>query len=124
MTLRNLRLGLSSVLFLLGASMYLPHSVSAQCVQADVSVQSTISGSRTPTNRENNTEFNSDPSCKGNSSVTVGEQTSVGGNNPTTQRRNVRHEQRGGSGNPSGVNGPTVQSDPSVGVDVYNPADN
>jgi hypothetical protein len=97
-------------------------SAIAQCVQADVSVQYNISGSRQPTNRTNDVDMQSDPGCVGNTSVTTGIQGNVGGNGPVEQHRQVRHRQTGG--NPYGLPGNTVQIKSNVGVDVYNPADN
>lgn len=96
-----------------------PSPAHAQCVQADVSVQYNISGSRQPTDRENDVVMESDRGCTGNTSVTTGVQGNVGGDRPVVQRRRVRQRQEGGSGS-----GSTVQIESNVGIDVYNPADN
>ncbi len=96
------------------------NSASAQCVQADVSVQANISGSRQPTERSNDVQMTSQGPCTGNSQVTTGVQVNVGGRGRVIQNRRVRQEMNGGSG----VDGSTVQINSNVGVDVYNPADN
>jgi hypothetical protein len=96
----------------------------AQCVQADVSVQYNISGSRKPTRRTNDVDMQSDPGCVGNTSVTTGIQGNVGGTAPVEQHRQVRHRQTGGDNPGYGVPGNTVQVKTNVGIDVYNPADN
>ncbi|OKH18993.1 hypothetical protein NIES593_21560 [Hydrococcus rivularis NIES-593] len=123
MRLRALTLSFIAVsgLFLMGD--FLSNSATAKCVQADVSVQYNISGSKEPTNRSNDVEMESDPSCRGNASVTTGVQGNVGGNGPVEQHRTVRHRQRGSDGN-SGGNGGAVQIRSNPGIDVYNPADN
>lgn len=95
--------------------------VRASCVQADVSVQYSISGSKKPTPRSNDVQMEKDPQCSGNTSVTTGVQGHVGPGS-VEQHRQVRHRQQGGNGNRSGVNGPTVQVEVKAPVDVYNPA--
>ena len=124
MKFKVLALGLlsfSSFLFL-GANF--TKKVSAQCVQADISIQSNISGSRQPTERSNDVILESNGPCTGNSSVTTGVQSNVGGNGRVQQRRRVRQRIQGGSGNGSGVNGTTVQIKTNPQIDVFNPADN
>lgn len=102
----------------------LTDSASAQCVQADVSVQYNISGSKLPTDRSNNVDMQSQRPCSGNASVTTGVQGNEGGRGRVTQRREVRHRTEGGSDNGTGVSGSTVSVKSNVGIDVYNPADN
>jgi hypothetical protein len=109
--------------FLLG-DISSSRSTLAQCLQGDVSLQYNISGSQQPTRRTNDVVMESDRGCTGNRSVTTGVQGNIGGTEPVEQHRRVRHEQRGGQGNKTGVNGSTVQIRSNVGVDVYNPADN
>ena len=50
----------------------------ASCVQADVSVQYSISGSKKPTRRSNDVQMEKDPKCSGNTSLTTGVQGHVG----------------------------------------------
>ncbi len=111
-----------SLVFSLIHQYFLPKSANAQCVQADVSLQYNISGSREPTERSNNVVMESEPGCTGNTSITTGVQGNIGGTNRVEQHRQVRHVQKGSRGNPTGVNGSTVQIRSNVGVDVYNPA--
>ncbi len=95
--------------------------IAAQCVQADVSLQYNISGSKQPTRRVNDVVMESDKGCRGNASVTTGVQGNIGGSQPIEQHRQVRQRQTGGQGNPTGVNGSTVQIRSNAGVDVYDP---
>lgn len=124
MKFKVLALGLLSFssFLLLGANF--AKKVSAQCVQADISIQSNISGSKQPTKRSNDVVLESDGSCTGNSSVTTGVQSNVGGNGRVEQRRQVRQRIQGGSDNGTGVNGTTIQIKTNPQIDVYNPADN
>ena len=119
-----LALGLLSCSTLMAFESSLTNPASAQCVQADVSLQYNISGSTQPTNRSNNVDMQSQGPCTGNSSVTTGVQGNEGGRGQVTQTRNVRHRMQGGSDNGTGVSGPTVPINVNVGADVYNPADN
>lgn len=119
MQLRALTLGFVAVSSLFAVNSFFAKEVSAQCVQADVSVQYNISGSKEPTDRSNDVEMESDPSCRGNASVTTGVQGNVGGDEPVRQHRTVRHQQQGGSGG----NGSTIQIRSNPGIDVYNPAE-
>jgi hypothetical protein len=118
-----LAVGLLSCSTLLTFEPSFTNFASAQCVQADVSVQYNISGSQQPTNRSNDVDMQSNGRCSGNASVTTGVQGNEGGRGPVTQRRVVRHRTEGGSDNGTGVSGPTVPVISNVGVDVYNAAD-
>lgn len=105
-------------------SIIYPQLASAQCVQADISVQYNISGSKVPTERNNDVQMQSEPGCQGNSSVTNSVQGNVGGDGPVQQNRRVRHRQTNNNqSNPTGVQGSTVQIQTGVEVDVYNPAE-
>lgn len=95
----------------------------AQCIQSDVSVQYNISGSRQPTDRRNDVQFDSSPNCQGNTSVTTGVQGNVGGTGRVRQHRTVRHNQRGGSNHRGFTGGPNLQIQVNPAIDVYNPAD-
>lgn len=96
-------------------------SVKAQCVQADTSVQYNISSSQKPTQRTNDVTMESDPNCRGNSSVTRGVQGNIGPNE-TEQNRRVYQSQQGNDKYPELPNGRTVQIRSNVQVDVDNPA--
>ena len=124
MKLTGLAIGLLSFSSLLTVESVFTDSVAAQCVQADVSVQYNISGSKKPTKRSNDVVMESEGSCTGNASVTTGVQGNIGGNGRVEQHRRVRHRQRRGDSKGSGINGSTVQTRTNVGIDVYNPADN
>jgi hypothetical protein len=123
MRLRAFTLSFLAVSGLFSMGDFISNSATAKCVQADVSVQYNISGSKEPTNRSNDVDMESDPSCRGNASVTTGVQGNVGGNGSVEQHRTVRHRQRGSDGN-SGGDGGAVQIRSNPGIDVYNPADN
>lgn len=119
MKLIKLTLGLTPLI----TSLAFSPSVLAQCVQADVSVQYNISGSRTPTERDNDIDLQSDGACRGNASVTTGVQGNVGGTGRVRQSRVVRQrfDSRDDSNNYSG--GSTVQIKSNPTIDVYNAAD-
>jgi hypothetical protein len=123
MKFKILTFGLLSLSGFLTFGFSLPRPASAQCVQTDLAFQYNIGGSKQPTERSNDVRMNRDPNCRGNSSVTVGEQGNVGGTGRVEQRRTVRHNQSGGAPSPVGVNGPTVQIRVNPRVDVYNPAE-
>ncbi len=109
-------------LFFLMIESYLITSVKAQCVQGDVSVQYSISGSQKPSQRSNNVTMESRPGCRGNSSVTTGVQDHIGPNS-VEQNRRVDNIQRGSNQYPQVPNGSTVQIRSNVQVDVDNPTD-
>lgn len=116
MKLIKLTFGLTPLI----SSLAFSPSVLAQCVQADVSVQYNISGSRTPTERNNDVDLQSRGTCRGNASVTTGVQGNEGGTGRVRQSRVVRHRFDNG-GNDSG-NTVQIRSNPTI--DVYNAADN
>lgn len=112
---------LSGVSFLVAVSSA-TNSVQAQCVQADVGIQYSISGSRQPTERSNEVEMESKGSCRGNASVTVGVQGHEGGTGSVRQQRRVRHRFEGQE-RERGVGGSTVQIKVNPQIDVYNSAE-
>lgn len=120
MKFNRITLGLLSLISFLGV-FSLTSSAEAQCVQADISVQYNISGSRQPTQRSNDVDFGSRGNCRGNASVTTGVQGNEGGTGRVTQRRVVRHRSMG-SGN-DGSGGSTIQIKSNPAIDVYNAAD-
>ncbi|MGK7939216.1 MAG: hypothetical protein AB4062_03490 [Crocosphaera sp.] len=109
-------------LFLLMLESSLISSVKAQCVQGDISVQYSISGSQKPSQRSNDVTMESEPGCRGNSSVTTGVQGHIGPNS-VEQNRRVQNVQRGNNKYPQVPNGSTVQIRSNVQVDVDNPVD-
>ena len=114
--------GLLSICSLLGSNLLLS-PVTAQCIQADISVQYNISGSQEPTERTNDVDFYSDAACQGNVSVTTGVQGNVGGNRRVQQRRTVRHRFNNNPGATNQVHN-TIQIQSNPAIDVYNAADN
>ena len=115
-------IGLSLISSLLPFSWFTSPTV-AQCVQADISVQYNISGSRQPTSRTNDIEMSDDGFCQGNASVTTGVQGNVGGNGRVRQNRVVRHRAKNSEDNID-YYGSSVQIQSNPEIDVYNPADN
>ena len=109
-------------LFFLVLDSWMATAAKAQCVQGDVSVQYSISGSKKPSQRTNDVTMESQPGCSGNSSVTTGVQGHVGPT-PAEQNRRVRQVQTGNQGNPTGINGSTVQIRSNVEADIDNPVD-
>lgn len=96
----------------------------AQCVQADVSVQYNISGSKEPTERSNDVDFQSYDNCSGNVSVTTSVQGNVGGNGRVRQTRTVRHRFENDQANSDRPSSSTIQIQSNPTIDVYNAADN
>jgi hypothetical protein len=106
----------------LGSFLLVSTPLLAQCVQADVSVQYNISGSRTPTERDNDVDLQSNGACQGNASVTTGVQGNEGGTGKVRQSRVVRHRHSGDRNNQD-TDGSTVQIISNPTIDVYNAAD-
>jgi hypothetical protein len=124
MPFKALTFGFLAASSFLTVGSFVSDSAVAQCVQADVSVQYNISGSKEPTDRSNDVAMDSDPSCRGNASVTRGVQGNIGGDGPVRQHRTVRHRQQSSSNSDSeGNGGSTVQIRSNPGIDVYNPAE-
>ncbi|NEQ45326.1 MAG: hypothetical protein F6K00_18035 [Leptolyngbya sp. SIOISBB] len=96
----------------------------AQCVVADVAVQTAVTGSRQPTEQINEVDIEAEGACVGNTSVSTSRQVQVGGTGQVRQTRQSRHRIRGqASESASPVTGPTVAVPVEVQVDVYNPAE-
>lgn len=123
MKLTVITTGLLSVFGSLAVN-WLVAPVMAQCVQADVSVQYNISGSKEPTERANDVEMSSEETCHGNASVTTGVQGNIGGNRRVRQTRVVRHRFENRDNSHRGLGGSTIQIQSNPAIDVYNPADN
>lgn len=121
MKFKWLALGLVSCSTLLTAGNFLTKSASAQCVQADVSVQYNISGSRQRTQRSNDVDMQSQGRCSGSATVTTGVQGNEGGNGRVVQRRQVRQRLEGNDTTGFGTSPIKIRS--NVGIDVYNAAD-
>lgn len=107
-----------STILTLGTSITKP--ASAQCVGSHVGIQLNMSGE--PAQQTSNVQMESEGSCSGNSISTRSTQLNVGGENPVRQHQEVHHNFRGGNGNPTGINGPTVTNSVVVPVDVRTPA--
>jgi hypothetical protein len=95
----------------------------ATCVVSDINFQVSMNGSRKATDRTNNVNQNVDPNCQGNSVSTTNVQVQRGGVERATQNREVNVNVGGGSGNRSGVNGPSVVNKTNVQIDIDNPVD-
>jgi hypothetical protein len=113
-----LSVGFLSVSSLFGLTFVPPQSASAQCVQSHTGVQ--LHMGPTPAQQTHTTQFENQGSCTGNASSTTSTQVNIGGDN-VRQDQQSRHESRGGNGNASGVNGPTVSVDTVVPVNVQTP---
>lgn len=122
MKLRSWSIGLLAIFSAIGIDGITSPSM-ANCVQADVSVQYNISGSKEPTERDNDVDLQSDASCRGNATLTTGVQGNIGGNRRVRQSRKVRHRVNGSTDRDS-YSGKTVQIQSNPAIDVYNPADN
>jgi hypothetical protein len=120
MHLKLLGLGLLFSSVTIGAYSVSIPSASAQCVMADISIQTNISGSKKPANQVNDVTQDSEGGCVGNSAVSTSVQSNVGGRGEVTQRRESRQRIEG---NNDGGSNP-VKIPVSVQVDVHNPADN
>ena len=107
---------------LLGGFAFAPPLL-AQCIQADVSVQYNISGSRAPTERNNDVDLQGRGACRGNASVTTGVQGNEGGTGNVRQSRTVRHRFDNGDRTRDDTDGSTVQIRSNPTIDVYNAAD-
>ncbi|MGL6341371.1 MAG: hypothetical protein ACRC80_19790 [Waterburya sp.] len=122
MKLINWLMGLLPICSYLGIGLLAPPAV-AQCVQADVSVQYNISGTKEPSDRTNDVDFQTNGACRGNASVTTGVQGNVGGNGKVRQTRIVRHRvDNETTGNSHSDDAVRIKSNPAI--DVYNAADN
>lgn len=118
--------GLVSISSLITATWFADPAI-AQCVQADVSVQYNISGSKQPTERTNDVEFQSNNACRGNASITTGVQGNIGGNGRVRQTRVVRHRLNNLNSldsNDESLHHSTVKVQSNPAIDVYNPANN
>jgi hypothetical protein len=102
---------------------FLPPPAVAQCIQADVSVQYNISGSKEPSDRTNDVDFQTNGACRGNVSVTTGVQGNVGGNGKVRQTRIVRHHVDNQTGSNNNSDDSTVEIKSNPAIDVYNAAD-
>jgi hypothetical protein len=94
-------------------------SASAQCVMSHNGVQ--LNMSQYPAEQGSNVQMESTGPCTGNSSSTSGTQVNIGGNGRVKQQQNVRQKMEGGTGNRTGVNGPTVKIPVVVPVNVTTP---
>ena len=93
--------------------------VFAQCVQSHQGIQVNIS--KHGADQTNDVQFDNQGPCTGNVSSSTSTQVTIGGNGRNSQHQKARHSQRGGEGNPTGINGPTVSGSTVVDVDVRTP---
>jgi hypothetical protein len=96
---------------------------SAQCVMNDTNLQVTIGGSGKPTDRTNNVSQGSTGGCVGNTVNTVNVQTSLGGTERATQRRQSTQQINGSNDSQIGTNMSPVKLHQNVQIDVDNAAD-
>ncbi len=96
---------------------------SAQCVESDINFQSSINGSRKPTDRTNNVNQGSTGGCVGNTINTTNVQSQTGGTDRATQHRQSNQQINGSNHSPTGINMPPVKIKTNVQVNVDNPAD-
>lgn len=109
---------LFSIASLLAIPFVIAESASAQCVQAHTGVQLNIG--KSPAQQTHDTQFDNEGSCTGSVSSSTSTQVNVGGKNPRQHQEN-RHGNRGGRGNPSRVDGPTISVDVVTPVNVQTP---
>lgn len=121
MKLTSWIIGLLSISYLGIESLTYP--AVAQCVQADISVQYNISGSKEKSDRSSDVEFQNNGACNGNASITTGVQGNVGGNGEVRQTRIVRHRLENGTSSSNSYSTSTVKIQSNPGIDVYNAAD-
>jgi hypothetical protein len=96
---------------------------SAQCVASDINFQSSINGSKKPTDRTNDVTQASNGGCEGNSVTTTNVQNNVGGTDRAVQRRQSTQVINGNNNSRTGINMEPVKIKTNVQVDVDNPAD-
>ncbi len=87
----------------------------AQCVQSHVGIQLNMGK---PARQTNNVRQTSEGPCTGVTQSSTSVQTQRGGGR---QHQEVDQQIRGGKGNPTGINGPTVSNSVVVDVDVQTP---
>lgn len=113
-----LRVSFLSLASLISLTFIPSQSAFAQCVQSHTGVQ--LHMGQSPAQQTHNTQFDNQGNCTGNVSSSTSTQVNIGGDN-VRQHQQSRHESRGGRGNPSGVNGPTVSVDVVTPVNVQTP---
>lgn len=119
----HLSLALLSASTLAATLNFAAPQASAQCVMSDINFQTSINGSRKPTERTNDVSQNSNGNCVGNTVSTTNVQTNVGGIDRATQRRQSSQQINGGDSSPTGINIKPVKIKTNVQIDVDNPAD-
>lgn len=90
---------------------------------SDINFQSSINGSRKPTDRTNDVSQGSTGNCVGNSVNTTNVQHNVGGTDRATQHRQSTQQINGGNSSPTGTSIKPVKVKTNVQIDVDNPAD-
>jgi hypothetical protein len=122
MKFTSLSLGLAAIATCSTFALLPTPQSSAQCVMNDTFIGVAITGSRKPTDRQNNVSQNSNGGCIGNTINTTSVQVQTGGTNPVRQIRNVNQTINGSNNSPTGVNLSPVKTRTDVGVDVFSPA--
>jgi hypothetical protein len=93
-------------------------SASAQCVIADPSVQLAIRDPDIPAQQSNKVNMQTEGSCTGNVSVSPNVQLGVNPTGGVSQNRTSSHNLSGGTGNATGISGPTIAVPVNTQVDV------
>jgi hypothetical protein len=114
-------LSLSGISALLAVTLtpVFTESAFAQCVNSHVGVQLNIS--ERPARQGSNIEMGSTRPCRGNVNSSSATQVNIGGRGQAEQQQNVNQQMRGGRGNPTGVNGPTINNAVVVPINVRTP---
>jgi hypothetical protein len=119
---RFLALGLISATLSAVTALPVPQA-SAQCVENDISIQSSINGSDKKAEQSNEVSQGSKGGCVGNTVNSTNVQSQTGGTDPASQRRQSSQQINGGNNSPAGVNLDPVKVKTSVQTTVDNPAD-
>lgn len=114
-----LSLGRISALLALTLTPVFTESAFAQCVNSHVGVQVNIS--ERPAKQGSNIQMESTGPCTGNVNSSSATQVNIGGSEQAEQQQNVRKQTVGGRGNPTGVNGPTINNSVVVPINVRTP---
>ncbi|MEI6369608.1 MAG: hypothetical protein ACK52E_13265 [Aphanizomenon sp.] len=108
-----------SALLVLTLTTVFTESAFAQCVNSHVGVQLNIS--RLPAKQGSNIEMESTGPCTGNVNSSTATQVNIGGQGQAEQQQNVNQQIRGGRGNPTGVNGSTINNSVVIPINVKTP---
>jgi hypothetical protein len=118
MKLIPLSLGLLSLSGTLMLTPLMPAPASAQCVQAHAGIQLKFGE---PSEQTHNVSQTGDGPCSGNTQSSTSVQVDRDVDHRGRQHQEVNQHIEGGSGNRTGVNGPTVRNSVVVDVNVRTP---